>query len=264
MHGRHSCTITPILATVESLDLSPVELRVVGSLVEKELTTPEQYPLTLNALVLACNQKSSREPVVNLAESIVQSAVTSAKTKALVRFVHPSHGRSALRYAHTLGDALDVSQRQLALLAVMMLRGPQTLNELRVRTNRMAEFSDLDDLERELGRLSGRETPLVERQGRRPGQKEDRYAHLLGSGRSEESSGWPEESRPSAPTSGGFGDSEDDGGYSGTGRDYESPRPEQRRAQPDTGDLAGQIAEIREELAQLRQELTELRHQLGD
>ena len=246
---------------MESLDLSPVELRVVGSLVEKQLTTPDQYPLTLNALVLACNQKSSREPVVNLAESTVQSAVTSAKTKALVRFVHPSHGRSVLRYAHTLDDALDVSQRQLALLAVMMLRGPQTLNELRVRTNRMAEFSDLDDLERELDRLSGRETPLVERQGRRPGQKEDRYAHLLGSGRAEESPGWPEESR--APAGRGFGGGDDAGGYARTG-DGELSRSEPRRPQSDTGDLAEQIAEIREELAQLRQEFSELRHQLGD
>jgi uncharacterized protein YceH (UPF0502 family) len=263
VHGRHSCTTTPILATVESLELSPVELRVVGSLVEKHLTTPDQYPLTLNALVLACNQKSSREPVVNLAESTVQSAVTSAKTKALVRFVHPSHGRSVLRYAHTLDDALDVSQRQLALLAVMMLRGPQTLNELRVRTNRMAEFSDLDDLERELDRLSGRETPLVERQGRRPGQKEDRYAHLLGSGRSDESAGWPEESRTSAGGGGGFDAREEVGGYARTGDD-ELSRPEPRRSQPDTGDLTEQIAEIREELAQLRQELSELRHQLGD
>jgi uncharacterized protein len=263
VHGRHSCTITPILATVESLDLSRVELRVVGSLVEKQLTTPDQYPLTLNALVLACNQKSSREPVVNLAESTVQSAVTSAKTKALVRFVHPSHGRSVLRYAHTLDHALDVSQRQLALLAVMMLRGPQTLNELRVRTNRMAEFSDLDDLERELDRLSGRETPLVERQGRRPGQKEDRYAHLLGSGLSEESPGWPEESRTLATPVGRFGGGEDVGGYARTG-DGEISRSEPRRSQPDTGDLAEQITEIREELAQLRQELSELRHQLGD
>src|ERR1700722_14308114 len=121
-HERHRFIITRRLATVDALELSPEELRVLGSLVEKELTTPEQYPLTLNALVLACNQKSNREPVVNLGEEAVQSAVTSAKTKSLVRFVHPSHGRSALRYAHTLADALDVSQRQLALLAVMMLR----------------------------------------------------------------------------------------------------------------------------------------------
>src|ERR1700728_2743516 len=142
------------LATVDALDLNREELRVLGSLVEKELTTPEQYPLTLNALVLACNQRSNRDPVVNLSEETVQSAVTSAKTKSLVRVVHPSHGRSVLRYAHTLAEALDVSQRQLALLAVMILRGPQTFGELRIRTARMAEFSDLNDLEREIGRLS--------------------------------------------------------------------------------------------------------------
>jgi uncharacterized protein YceH (UPF0502 family) len=172
-----------------------------------------------------------------------------------------------LRYAHTLSDGLDVSERQLALLAVMMLRGPQTLNELRVRTNRMAEFSDLDDLERELGRLSGRETPLVERQPRRTGQKEDRYAHLLGSGQPDETPGWIEESRSPAGSHEGFG------GDTGTGdirtgdgvpNLLEPHRLEPRRAQSDTDDLAEQIAELREELAQLRQELTELRHQLGD
>ena len=224
---------------MEPLDLTHAELRVLGSLVEKELTTPDQYPLTLNALVLSCNQKSSREPVVNLSEETVQSAVTGAKTKSLVRFVHPSHGRSVLRYAHTLSDALDVSGRQLALLAVMMLRGPQTLNELRVRTNRMAEFSDLDDLERELGRLSERETPLVERQARRTGQKEDRYAHLLGSDRDV---------------------------LSGTESDtYRRPETRQPHiSQPETSDLAEQIVELRQELTELRQELTELRQQLGD
>ncbi len=161
-------------------ELTVEELRVLGSLVEKELTTPDQYPLTLNALVLACNQKSNREPVFDLDESTVSSAVTSSKTKGFVRFVHPSHGRSVLRYAHILGDALDLSERQLALLAVLVLRGPQTLGELRARTERMTTFEDLDDLERELGRMNGLDPPIVERLARRPGQKEERYAHLLG------------------------------------------------------------------------------------
>jgi hypothetical protein len=236
---------------VEALELTPEELRVLGSLVEKELTTPEQYPLTLNALVLACNQRSNREPVVNLGEETVLSAVTSAKTKSLVRFVHPSHGRSALRYAHTLADALDVSQRQLALLAVMILRGPQTLNELRIRTGRMAEFSDLNDLERELSRLSGLETPLVERQARRPGQKEDRYAHLLGSEAAGASPGWDEPAR----------------------EEWARPAPIEPRSiearsiaarSDEMSDLAQQIEQLREEISQLRIELSDLRRQLGD
>ena len=241
---------------MDALELTPEELRVLGSLVEKELTTPEQYPLTLNALVLACNQRSNREPVVNLGEETVLSAVTSAKTKSLVRFVHPSHGRSALRYAHTLADALDVSQRQLALLAVMILRGPQTLNELRIRTGRMAEFSDLNDLERELSRLSGLETPLVERQARRPGQKEDRYAHLLGSEAAGGSPDWNEPpkaewARP-APS---------------------EPRSSERRSveplsievgSAEMANLAQQVEQLREEISQLRTELSDLRSQLGD
>jgi uncharacterized protein YceH (UPF0502 family) len=236
---------------VDALELTLEELRVLGSLVEKELTTPEQYPLTLNALVLACNQRSNREPVVNLGEETVLSAVTSAKTKSLVRFVHPSHGRSALRYAHTLADALDVSQRQLALLAVMILRGPQTLGELRIRTGRMAEFSDLNDLERELSRLSGLETPLVERQGRRPGQKEDRYAHLLGSGSAGGSPGWDESAKA----------------------EWARPVPmEPRSIEPrsiapqsdEMADLAQQVEQLREEISQLRTELSDLRRQLGD
>jgi uncharacterized protein YceH (UPF0502 family) len=179
--------------------------------------------------------------------------VTSAKTKSLVRFVHPSHGRSALRYAHTLADALDVSQRQLALLAVMMLRGPQTLAELRTRTARMAEFSDLDDLERELARLSGLETPLVKRQPRRPGQKEDRYSHLVGGDNAHEFPGWSEPAK-----------------------DEWSTRVQSRSvagavsvregdvAEEQISELRTELAVLRRELVELREELDELRHQLGD
>lgn len=253
MHGRHRFIISLRLATVNALELTPEELRVLGCLVEKELTTPDQYPLTLNALVLACNQRSNRDPMVNLAEETVQSAVTSAKTKSLVRFVHPSHGRSVLRYAHTLADALDVSQRQLALLAVMILRGPQTLNELRIRTTRMAEFSDLSDLERELGRLSGLDTPLVERQARRPGQKEERYAHLLGSEQAGENSGWDESANPE------WARAESSEPRAGDARPRRAELPASA-----ISDLAQQIEELRGELEELRTELADLRRQLGD
>jgi uncharacterized protein len=267
------------LATVDALELTPVELRVLGSLVEKELTTPDQYPLTLNALVLACNQKSNRDPIVDLDEETVMASVTSAKTKSLVRFVHPSHGRSALRYAHTLAEALDVSQRQLALLAVMMLRGPQTLAELRTRTARMAEFSDLDDLERELARLSGLETPLVNRQPRRSGQKEDRYAHLVGGDNAGESSGWGEPAKDEWSTpvqsservagaisvreveeAGRQIGSQQIGGQQIGGQQIGG----QQVAEEQISELRTELAVLRRELVELREELDELRHQLGD
>jgi hypothetical protein len=162
------------------VDLSDAELRVLGSLVEKQLTTPQQYPLTLNALALACSQSSNRDPVVAYDEPAVDAAVTSVKTRGLAGFVHPSHGRSALRFRHALDEALGLDARPLALLAVLMLRGPQTPGELRVRTERMVGFSDLSEVQSELDALSARTEPLVVRLPRAPGQKEDRYAQLLG------------------------------------------------------------------------------------
>src|SRR5580698_11056754 len=162
------------------MDLDATEIRVLGSLVEKQLTTPQQYPLTLNALALACSQSSNRDPVVTYDERAVEEAVTSVKTKGLARFVHPSHGRSALRYGHTLDEALGLETRPLALLAVLMLRGPQTLGELRTRTDRMVQFSDLHEVQAELEALGARTEPLVVRLRRGPGQKEDRYGQLLG------------------------------------------------------------------------------------
>lgn len=161
------------------MDLTPEELRVLGSLVEKELTTPQQYPLTLNALVLACNQTSNRDPVSGYDERTVEEAVTQAKTRGLVRFVHPSHGRSALRYRHELREQWGLDERQVALVAVLALRGPQTVAELRTRTERMAPIGGPADVEAELAALAGRGEPLVVRVPRGPGQKEDRFAHLL-------------------------------------------------------------------------------------
>lgn len=163
-----------------SLVLGAEELRVIGSLVEKELTTPQQYPLTLNALVLACNQTSNRNPIVTYDERTVESTVLGLKDEGLARVVHPSHGRSATRYRQVLHEALHLEREELAVLGVMMLRGPQTLNELRTRTERAADFEDLQAVERTLDALARREEPLVVRITRQPGQREDRYAHLLG------------------------------------------------------------------------------------
>jgi uncharacterized protein len=161
------------------VELGPVEARVIGSLAEKQLTTPQQYPLTLNALVLACNQTSNRDPVVAYDESTVEEALSSLKEDGLLRFVHPGHGRSATRYRQVLDERFGLDARGLSLLAVLMLRGPQTLGELRTRTERMADFSSLDEVDAELGRLSGGPDPLVRRLPRRPGQKEERWAQLL-------------------------------------------------------------------------------------
>ncbi len=226
---------------------------MLGSLVEKELTTPDQYPLTLNALVLACNQKSNRDPVCDLDESTVSAAVTSSKTKGLVRFVHPSHGRSALRYAHMMGEALDLSERQLALLAVMVLRGPQTPGELRARTERMTTFDDLQDLERELARMNGLDPPIAERLTRRPGQKEDRFAHLLGG-----------DERTDVGGAGGFQISRSSF-ESGDAAKTEGPAPA-GSVHPGarSSDLDRQLEELRGEIAALRAELADLRRQLGD
>jgi hypothetical protein len=162
-----------------AVELNPVEARVIGSLAEKQLTTPQQYPLTLNALVSACNQSSNRDPVVAYDEATIESALTSLKEAGLLRFVHPSKGASATRYRQVLDERLGLDTRSLSVLAVLMLRGPRTVGELRARTERMADFGNLEHLETELGRMGDGTDPLVRRLPRRPGQKEERWAQLL-------------------------------------------------------------------------------------
>lgn len=159
--------------------IDSVEARVIGSLVEKQLSTPQQYPLTLNALTLACNQASNREPVVNYGEEQVQVALDSLKQKGLVRFVLPSHGRSVVRYRHVLDERLALDERQLAVVAVLLLRGAQTAGELRTRTERMARFDSTPQVESDLEGLARWDEPLVVRLPRRPGQKEDRWIQLM-------------------------------------------------------------------------------------
>jgi hypothetical protein len=161
------------------VELNPVQARVIGSLAEKQLTTPQQYPLTLNALVIACNQTSNRDPVVVYDDSIVEVALSSMKESGLLRFVHPGHGRSATRYRQVLDERFGLDARSLSVLAVLLLRGPQTVGELRARTERMADFGSLDDVGTELERLAGGPDPLVSRMPRRPGQKEERWTQLL-------------------------------------------------------------------------------------
>jgi uncharacterized protein YceH (UPF0502 family) len=162
--------------------LTPEQVRVLGCLVEKQLTTPQQYPLTLSALVAACNQTSNRDPVVTFDEQKVELAVRTAKQAGFARFVHPAHGRSALRYQHLLDEVYGLDERQLAVLAVLLLRGPQTIGEIRTRTERMTSFDNLDEVTHEIDLLSRQAGGLVASAPRRPGQKEVRFVHLLGAG----------------------------------------------------------------------------------
>lgn len=156
--------------------LDPIEARVLGCLVEKAATTPEVYPLTLNAVVAACNQKSNRDPVLELEPGAVGHALRQLEGK---RLVAGSMSARASRYEHRLDQALNLTPRQRALLALMMLRGPQTAPELLARSDRLADFPGLDDVRSTLDRLSQREPALVVRIPRSGGQREDRYMHLL-------------------------------------------------------------------------------------
>ncbi len=162
------------------MDLTATDVRVLGCLIEKELTTPDQYPLTTNSLRLACNQKSNREPVVDLGEAVVDQAMLRLRQAGLARTVS-AQGMRASKHRHVLGEALALDREELALLSALMVRGPQTAGELRGRTERLASFESLDEVEAVLVELSGRSPePLVARHERQPGQKEERWVQLLG------------------------------------------------------------------------------------
>ena len=211
---------------------------MLGALVEKGLATPQQYPLTINALQSACNQTSNREPVVSYDEATVLAALHELKDQKLVRFVLPSHGRSVVRYRQVLDEKLGLDARPCAILAVLLLRGTQTVGELRIRTERMATFDSLDDLEHQLEFLGSREEPLAHNVGRRPGQKEERWG------------------TPLAPA-GGSPDS-DAAAPSGVGT-ITAPAPVPDR----DDDLWSALDELRAEVAELRHEVQELRDNLG-
>jgi len=157
--------------------LNEVEVRVLGALVEKEITTPDYYPLSLNALVNACNQKSNREPVMDLEENTVRDALLSLQE---MRLAGPASGADSrvTKYEHRL-ESFNFSRREAAILCVLLLRGPQTPGELRGRTERMYRFEDLEQVQASLHQLMEREPPLAAMLPRQPGTKEARYAHLL-------------------------------------------------------------------------------------
>lgn len=157
--------------------LNDVEVRVLGCLIEKELATPEYYPLTLNSLTTACNQKSNRDPVMALEESEVVRALDGLKMKHVA--IQAADSGRVPRYRHILAERLRFSPAELAILAELLLRGPQTLGELRTRAERMHPFADLAAVEQVLGELAERTPPRVMRLPRQPGRKESRFAHLL-------------------------------------------------------------------------------------
>jgi uncharacterized protein YceH (UPF0502 family) len=174
--------------------------RIVGSLIEKQLTVPDSYPLTLNALRSACNQSSNREPVVSFDDGTVLRELDALKTSGFVRFVHASHGARTTRYRQVIDEALDLAPGELAVLSVLLLRGPQTAGELRARTERQHVFDHLNELEATLRALADRPQPLVLLLPREAGRREPRWAQLL-SGEPEGGMAAAETaSIPSAPT----------------------------------------------------------------
>lgn len=160
------------------IKLNEVETRVLGALIEKDITTPDYYPLSLNALVNACNQKNNRDPLMSLDESAVRDALGGLQDLGLAG---PASGADSrvTKYEHRLQDVLNLSRGETAVLCVLLLRGPQTPGELRGRTDRMHHFEDLDAVQMSLQKLMQREPPLAVMLPRQPGTKESRYAHLL-------------------------------------------------------------------------------------
>jgi len=212
--------------------LNPIEVRVLGCLIEKDLATPEYYPLTLNALTNACNQKSNRDPAMALEEADVVRALDSLRFQRLAH--HSAEGVRAAKYCHNLEGLLRLEPQELAVLAELLLRGPQTVGELRGRAERMRNFADLAAVEETLAALAERQPPLVTRLPRQPGRKEQRFAHLL--------AGIPETGEATPPPA----------------------EPVRDRVAAENRRLAAveeEVAALREEMAELRAQLTAFRAQ---
>ena len=158
--------------------LTDTEVRVLGALIEKEITTPDYYPMSLNALVAACNQSSNRNPIMHLEESTVAEAADGLREKKLVHRVDRGDSR-VVKYRHVVYEAMNWGRPVTAVMCVLMLRGAQTLGEIRTRSNRLYDFTSLDEVELTLNSLMSGDSPLITRLPRQTGQKEVRYAHLL-------------------------------------------------------------------------------------
>jgi uncharacterized protein len=222
-----------------------VEIRVLGCLIEKQRTTPDVYPLTLNALRLACNQSTNRDPVVDYDDSTIRAALERLGRRKWTTLASWSN-RRAMKYRHTLDVALGLSDAELAVLGVLMLRGPQTPGELKQRTERLHEFAGPDDIEDTLRGLIERE--LVARLPRRPGQREERYRHLLGGAAEEEPAAAAAPSAARGPEP--------------------APAPAAAAARAPEPALASdglerRVARLEDDLAALRADLRALREELG-
>ena len=207
----------------------------MGSLVEKEITTPEYYPLSLNALVNACNQRSNREPVMNLDEAAVREALHSLDGQSLVRSVSPVDSR-VTKYEHRLQEAFNFYRHETAILCLLLLRGPQTPGELRSRSERMHSFDDLGAVQSSLQHLMKREPPIVKPLPRQPGTKETRYAHLLSG---DVATAEPESHAPAARTA-------------SAEHSLDGDRVE--KLEEEIAALKSEIAELKEQFAQFRRQ----------
>jgi len=213
-----------------ALQLLDVEARVLGALVEKESTTPEYYPLSLNALVNACNQKSNRDPVMALDEEAVRRALRSLSDQAMVR---SAGGDSRVaKFEHRLNELYNFHRHEIAVLCVLLLRGPQTPGELRTRAERMYAFEDLEAVHAALHLLMRREPPLVKILPRQPGTKESRYTHLFS-------------------------------GDTVAAEDAAMERPAEAQSLDKTGQDGDRVAQLEAEIAELRRELNTLREQFA-
>ncbi|HEY9432220.1 MAG TPA: DUF480 domain-containing protein [Blastocatellia bacterium] len=216
--------------------LNEYELRALGAMVEKHIATPDYYPMTLNALVNACNQKNHRDPVVSYDETIVAKALDSLRGKNLAYVFHGSEAR-APKYGHLFPKAFDLSEAETPLMCVLILRGPQTSGELRSRTQHLRSFGSLAEVETLLQELSLREEPLIVKLPRQPGSRESRFAHLLG--------GPVEMEQSEAPP-------------------HLAPSVLQRHSENDKiAKLEEEIASLRMELSDLKQQFAELKRELG-
>ena len=215
-----------------NIELNENEARVLGALLEKEITTPDYYPLSLNSLVNACNQKSNREPVMNLDDDAVRGALRTLHDNSLARSVSAADSR-VTKYEHRLQEAFNFDRREAALFCELLLRGPQTPGELRTRAERMHRFDDLSEAQSALQRLMNREPPLVKVLARQPGTKESRYTHLL--------------SEDAQPVS--------------TGAGREVPAALERGKMDEFSRLSSEIAELRKDMADLKQQFAAFRKQ---
>jgi uncharacterized protein YceH (UPF0502 family) len=224
------------------MELTPPETRVLGCLLEKQLATPNVYPLTLNAIVTAANQSSNRDPVVNYSEAEVAGALAGLRDKGAARIVYGS-GQRAEKYRHVLDEVWGLDEQHRAVLCVLMLRGPQTVGELRARTDRLARFDSLGEVEQILRLLASREDPLARRLERAPGQKEARWVELFsGESAAQDAAARAEESGPR------------DDGYRPTAQ---SPAGDHVRAE--LAALRGEVEQLRAEVAGLRNVVEDVR-----